>query len=353
MILSQLQISNLRNINQLRVDLHPHINLISGYNGSGKTSFLEALYLLGCGHSFRTREVLSLISHQQQQLTVFARTADEQSICISKAISSPTIVRINSSPCLTNSDLARFLPSQILYQDIFNIIDAGPGVRRSLLDWGLFHVEPNYHSIWKDYRRALKQRNALLKKQANSQQFLPWDSILSDLGEQLDAIRSVYVIALNELFQQILTKLTSVSCCLTYYKGWDRRHEGKSLNQILKDSFSRDVHRQYTHYGAHQADLLISSDDLKARQYLSRGEQKIVLFALKFAQVEMLKKKCIYLIDDIAAELDDLHLGKLFSYINHSHMQYFITSNTKDRFLDLLKPKSFYSYSLVDGNISV
>lgn len=347
MILSELQIHNLRNLHALREQLHPHINLITGLNGSGKTSFLEAIYLLGNGHSFRTREISNLVSYHQPALSVFTKTADEQTISISKSLLAATMVKINGAPCLASSQLAYLLPTQIFYQDIFQIIDSGPTVRRSVLDWGLFHVEHTYHDIWKNYRRALKQRNSLLKQQAPMLQLKPWDSLLSDLANQLDALRNSYLLTLNERFKSILKAFSDLSCHLGYYKGWDRKQEGKSLCDVLEGTLDMDRQRQFTHYGAHHADIIITIDDHKARSHLSRGQQKMVLFALKLAQAELLPHHCIHLIDDINAELDRTHLSRVMEYIKTNMAQFIITSNTSEWFADYF---SEHHYQLITMN---
>ncbi|WP_419419728.1 DNA replication/repair protein RecF [Legionella sp. D16C41] len=333
MKLNDIHITHLRNILSTKATLHPHINFITGNNGSGKTSFLEAIYLLASGHSFRSREISALVSHLQDKLVVFANTFDNQYISIQKAIRSPTIARINGQPCLSSSELAFFLPCQVIYQDIFQIIDAGPAVRRSFLDWGLFHVEHSYHAMWKEYRRALKQRNTLLKKRAINTELIPWNNILSSLAEQLNNYRENYFLKLLETFKVILAKLTDFECLLNYYKGWDKRSEGKDLASILNASYEIDLARAQTHYGAHQADLLITSDDIKARHFLSRGQQKMVLFALKFAQTALLEEPCIYLIDDFTSELDDVHLQRLLNYIVASNDQFIITLRKESRII--------------------
>ncbi|WP_019215663.1 DNA replication/repair protein RecF [Legionella tunisiensis] len=326
MSLTHLQIKNLRNIESARLDLHPHLNIVLGANGSGKTSFLEAVYLLGSGHSFRTREISPLVRQSSDCLTVFARTNDEQTISIQKSLLLPTQVRINSAVCQSSSELAYFLPCQVFYQDIFQIIDAGPSVRRSLLDWGLFHVKQSYHPLWKNYRRALKQRNSLLRQAASKKQLVPWDNMLIALSEQLNELRQQYFVLLNKEFQNLLSQLTDNKATLTYYKGWDRRESGKSLSAILADNHESDLHRQFTQYGAHQADLIVNCEDFHAKQYLSRGQQKIILFALKLAQAKLITKGCLYLCDDISSELDQSHISNLFELIRNTHGQFFITS---------------------------
>ncbi|MFA5959662.1 MAG: DNA replication/repair protein RecF [Tatlockia sp.] len=331
MTLALLHIENLRNIESARLTLHPHLNVLGGPNGSGKTSLLEAIYLLSSGHSFRTREISPVIRHQAERLTVFARTQDFQTVSIQKSASSPTQVRLNQLPCQKSSELARFLPCQVFYQDMFQFIEAGPSVRRSLLDWGLFHVKQSYHALWKNYRRALKQRNSLLRQQARAQYLEPWNVLLDELAVQMDQLRRDYFSSLQKKFKEILPQITDVDCSLHYFKGWDKKESGKSLASILADSYPTDCQRQYTQHGAHQADLLVVSEDYKVKHYLSRGQQKTILFALKLAQIALIETECILLCDDLPSELDEAHLKRLISLIAKTKGQFFISCIQAER----------------------
>lgn len=325
MKLCDLHIHYLRNIQNRRFPLGPHLNFILGPNGAGKTSFLEGLYLVATGRSFRSREITHLITEGQSQLQIFAKSQDEQRFSLQKSLQQPMIAQINGQHCTSTSTLARLLPCQLLYQDIFNIIDAGPGIRRAVLDWGLFHVEPQYHQLLKDYRRALQQRNVLLRQRAPLAQFQPWNHLLSELSQQLDAKRSVYFRNLLPFFGEVLAALSDLNCTLRYFKGWDRKNEGKNLELILEQSMQSDLQRQFTQQGAHQADLLLIVEDKKAKYFLSRGQQKICLFALKLAQLRLLHENPIVLIDDLMSELDKHHIQSLLDYIAGIDSQFFIT----------------------------
>ena len=340
MILADLNIHHLRNISSARLVFHPKCNLIHGANGSGKTSLLEAIYLLSSGHSFRTREISPLVSHGETSLTVFARSSNEETISIQKSLSGPTLVKLNMQTCYSSSDLARFLPCQVFYQDIFQIIDAGPSVRRSLLDWGLFHMEPAYHSIWKNYRLVLKQRNALLRQKAKQELFAPWDKQLVELANDLDKMRANYFDKWSVLFQEFLLQLTDVPCHIEYYKGWDRKGTANDLATILHNQFINDIQRQYTHAGAHQADIYFELSSKKAKLILSRGQQKIVLIALKLAQACLVPKECVYLFDDIAAEIDSHHLSRLMTCLSTIKGQLFLTALDEEK-LSMLDVKSY------------
>lgn len=326
-MLSQINIHHLRNIDALYLTPHPRFNFFYGQNGSGKTSILEAIYLLGSGYSFRTRETAPLVQHGHPSLTVFSKTQTQDTVSIQKNLNGATIVRLNQQPCQRSSELAYLLPCLVFYHDLFQIIDAGPSVRRSILDWGMFHVEHSYHPLWKEYRSVLKQRNALLR-QRDSQRasYLPWDKLLVDLAHAIDELRQPHFQNWSNNFQLFLPQLTDTSCQIRYDKGWDRKGSGKSLQAILNEQFDQDLHRQYTYAGPHQADIVFESELLKARQHLSRGQQKIILIALKLAQAQMISKPCVYLMDDITVELDQTHIERLFTSLENLPGQFFLTS---------------------------
>ena len=314
MSIERLNIHNLRNLKAVNLSLDARCNVFYGPNGSGKTSLLESVYLLGAGHSFRSRDVSSLISTDSSSFVVYGKTFSNETVSIQKS-KDGTFVRLNQRPCSRSSELASFLPCQVFYQDIFEIINAGPSVRRSLLDWGLFHVKQSYHDTLKSYRRILKQRNSLLRQKAAFSLFAPWNKSLVDAAYLLDASRREYIESWSLKFNQVLAELTDLPCDMRYEKGWDKKQKGTSLGDILIEQFDLDVARQYTHSGAHQADISLVLPSLNAKLNLSRGQQKLILIALKISQALLLDKPCIYLFDDITLELDKAHIQRLFKLL--------------------------------------
>ena len=257
---------------------------------------------------------------------------------------------MNNQFCSTTSQLAYALPCQIFYSDLFQIIDAGPSVRRSLLDWGLFHVKHNYLPLWKEYKRVLKQRNALLKQHAPFAHFVPWDKQLSLLANQLHSFREEYFMQWELEFITVLTELCQLDCTINYYKGWDKKNSGKELEQILLESFAADNQKTYTQFGAHQADILIEVNQNKAKQVLSRGQQKIILIALRLAQANLLQQECLYLIDDLPAELDEIHQKKLMEYLAQRNGQYVITSTMyPSELISLTSTQEHLIYQINEG----
>ncbi|MDF1756719.1 MAG: DNA replication/repair protein RecF [Legionellaceae bacterium] len=334
MTLTQVNIHNVRNINQAKIALHPKFNIFHGVNGSGKTSVLEAVYLLGSGRSFRTRETAALLRHNETALTVFAKLGEQDSISIQKSNTGSTHVKLNQQPCMRSSELAHYLPCQVVYQDIFQIIDAGPAIRRSVLDWGLFHTQSSYNVLLKEYKHVLKQRNALLRQKSDIKNFLPWDKLLVSQALEIDKLRRAYFQDFSKAFQMFLAQLTDVECTISYYKGWDKRESGKDLQAILNEQFDRDRQRQYTSSGPHQADIMFDSMEIRAKQTLSRGQQKIILIALKMAQSHLLSRPCIYLFDDIISELDATHVGRFLKSLTNIDGQFFFTAIDRSQLVD-------------------
>lgn len=315
MTLERLWIRGLRNIQEVNIELHPRCNVFVGENGSGKTSLLESVYLLSRGKSFRSHRTQPLIQFEQSELTVFGKTADEQRILIVKSIKGHTKVVLNDRKCERVSELAKLLPCQLFHQDLFQIIDATPQIRRRLLDWGLFYLHQDYAQIYRDFQRVLHQRNQVLRQKGTIPELRAWNASFVDLAEKLDVYRQSYAQQLHEGLQQTIAVLNpALECHLVYQSGWDRQ---KSLADILIEQEAFDRKMGYTHAGPHHADLSFLSEHGKGKWEWSRGQQKLILILLKIAQSQIFKRECIFLFDDLQAELDKMRLNILYQQIRY------------------------------------
>src|SRR6476620_5190017 len=189
MSLAELRIENLRCIESAVLEFSPELNLIAGENGAGKTSILEAIFLLGRGRSFRTRSSERLIRHGQPKLTVFGRTDDSPSrqAGIEIAADGGTRARINGENARSLLELSGVVPVQAIDPEIHKLVDQGPERRRRWLDWLVFHVEPTFGLAWARYNRALKQRNAALK--TSDREVSAWDGELVQNGVAITEAR--------------------------------------------------------------------------------------------------------------------------------------------------------------------
>lgn len=328
MNLSKLEITFLRNIQHASFTPDPTFNFFYGLNGAGKTSLLEAIYLLGHGRSFRTLLNNQLIQHQQPKLTVFAELNNGIPVGVEKHQQSKTVIRVNAENQVSAAALAELLPIQLINPDSYKFLEDGPKYRRQFLDWGVFHVEQHFYSIWARLQRTLKQRNSALKEQSSVSYVKIWDEELIQASEMIDDMRSRYWQKFLPVFYEYLGALVPelMAISLTYYPGW-KNHI--SLRQNVETALKRELIYKYTLFGAHRADIKIEIEGRDAVDVLSRGQQKLLSFALRLAQGDLLfkerQKRCVYLIDDLAAELDVRRRNFVFETLQKLCSQVFVS----------------------------
>lgn len=329
MPLAELRIGNLRCIESAVLEFSPDLNLISGENGAGKTSILEAIFLLGRGRSFRTRSSEKLIRHGQHSLTVFGRTAD--SIPDSAGVEvtrEGTRARINGRDAESLLELSTVLPVQSIDPDIHKLIDQGPERRRRWLDWLVFHVEPTFVGHWSRYQRALKQRNAALRMGGD---ISTWDPALIEHGVAITEARQRALQRLEPYLAALLGRFAGLDITVGFHAGWSQDH---GLADALRMSADRDRDRGTSTVGPHRADVILRMRGRSARETVSRGQQKLTAVAMIVAQLKLLRaelsRSAVLLLDDPAAELDTRNLQLLFDELDGLKCQMIATSLTPE-----------------------
>lgn len=327
MSLVRLDISCLRNLQQVTIEPGPRVNLFHGANGSGKTSLLEAVHLLGLGRSFRTVRARRLIQDETVGCTVFARTDAGHALGIQKLASGESEVRINGATANSLAVLAQHLPLQLFDPQALDIMSGASQPRRQLLDWGVFHVEPSFHSCWIRAQRALQQRNSLLKAAKISPMELQvWEQELGDAAQPLHAFRSAFLTSwLPWLHAALARLLPGLVLSVDYQPGWDT---ALTLQEALHAGRGRDIERGFTQAGPHRADLRIRVNGVSVDERLSRGQLKLVVCALKLSMVEKLMQdgiRPILLMDDLSSELDGEAREKVCRWIADLDVQALLT----------------------------
>jgi DNA replication and repair protein RecF len=314
--LERVRVTSIRCLSDVEVELDPRRNYLFGVNGAGKTSFLEAVYLLGRGRSFRTRQTTGLVQRGAGEFTVFGSVRQD-------GIRHALGVRFHEGRLEIQVDgrsgaglvaLAQALPVQVIDPQLHDLIDAGPSVRRRYLDGGVFHVEPTYLEAWRNYRRVLAQRNSALQRAVPSAEFAVWMEALAQAGAAVHAARERYCAALATAIQGIGERLVRGDVSLSYYPGW---RKDLALAEALAASGERDRATGYTQVGPHRADIALKLEGNTVRAMASRGQQKLLAATLVLAQVTVFKELTVQagtlLVDDPAAELDGHALERLLS----------------------------------------
>jgi DNA replication and repair protein RecF len=187
MAISQLSLTDFRNLKSTTLDLDRRFNLVSGDNGSGKTSLLEAIYVLCQAQSFRTHQLKQCIAHDKAGFLLFGRFEGYKAGVARHK--DKLEIRINGETIRRRSELVKRSPINIVNADSFVLIDGAPARRRAFLDWCLFHVEPDYAEYWRLFQHALKQRNRLLKSRQDLKLLDYWDLQLVSPSNELARMR--------------------------------------------------------------------------------------------------------------------------------------------------------------------
>jgi len=350
MSISQISLTDFRNLRSTTLDLHPSLNLVTGDNGSGKTSLLEAIYVLCQACSFRTHHLKKAIAHGSNNFLIFGRFSDYKA-GLSKS-DKKLEIRIDSESIKKRSFLVNKTPINIVNADSFELITGSPQYRRSYLDWCLFHVEPSFNEHWLKFRHALRQRNRLLKSRKDLNLLDYWEDYLVEPSLVLQDFRQLYCDEIAALLKTEMADLIDdMSFNIEYQRGWSK---SLSLKEALLKDRDRDIRSGFTHSGIHRDNLQILADDYPAAEVLSRGQLKRLSLVLLVAALKIVKKKShrpmILLIDDLRAEMDDEALNKIYRSLLRMDLQLFVT-NIEDSIPRPLQGKDFKMFHVEHGII--
>ncbi len=336
MSLFSLHIKNLRNLAEVHIEPGPRLNIIYGANASGKTSLLEAIYILGRAKSFRCPHLHTIEGKGAGGFMVFGQVRGEAGQPQPLGIhyeGGKIHMRAEGRTLLQTAELVTRLPLLLITPDSHKILTLGPRQRRRFIDWGVFHVEHDFMPAWRRYHRALRQRNASLRAPGR---FVPgevWDNELHEAGGQIDRLRRDYLQQFLPLLTQFVEKLLPVhwKVSLRYQPGWA---QDITFREALARSLERDRLVGYTHKGPHRADVVIEANGKPVQEHASGGQQKQLMCALYLAQAALFKartqRQCIILLDDLPAELDREHRHKLLALLYEIGAQVMVTTTDKD-----------------------
>ncbi len=326
-IIQSLGVSHFRNLSIPEVSFSPKFNVLTGANGAGKSSVLEALMFLGTLKSFRTVNPVELIAHGGSCAVVRATattTEGRASTLAAERCKSSLRLRLNQEPVARVSEFIAALPMLILHAQSDDLLLAGPDQRRRFLDRLAFYLLPDFFSIYAQFNRVLKQRNAALKARESTR---PWDEPFVRHAERLTAARTQALAALMAVFPPVLNQL---SPSLTVNAALHPGFSGEDLMQALARSSAREQELRQTLVGPHRADILWLTADGAFKATASRGQIKVFVLALMLAVAEVWRvhrgHRAILLFDDFMTELDEAHLPLIFDYLHSfGHQAFFST----------------------------
>lgn len=332
MKLDRLRIQGLRCLHDVELELAPGITSLVGVNGAGKTSVLEAVFLLSHARSFRSGVREALLARGEARLSVYAEVRQSEDRVRRLGLGRENArweARVDGDAA-SLGDLIAECAATCFEPGSHALIAGAAEERRRFLDWGVFHVEHGFLEIWRRYQRAVRQRNALLRSgtDVRSPLYAPWEAELANLGRWVDQQRKSYLDRLRPVLQAMVTTLLPELGApeLRYRPGWDTDCD---LGELLDAQRARDIARGHTSLGAHRADWTLAFEHAPWREHLSRGQEKLAALGCLLAQAEVYAGQHgdwpIICLDDLASELDAAHQGTLIEHLAAGEAQILVT----------------------------
>lgn len=330
MNIASLEVRNLRVIREARIEPVAHINLIEGGNGAGKTSLLEAIFLLARGRTFRSSRYGSLVTAEARELSLKGQIVNGDDCGVVELVfgaGSRKRLLENGNLVPRMRDLRDRIQVRVVVENSQRLLEGEPAMRRLFLDWNLFHVEQHYARLRSTFRRILGQRNAWLRGGAPGSRV--WDDAYIEVSEKITSLRERYVRELSNELQRLHRQQPEFPLLQTKLdQGWPPE---KTLADALCSSFSQDIVRGYTRFGPARADLCVNVSG--STGIGSRGRAKVFVCLLQLAaqRIEHIRsqRNCVWLVDDLGAELDSrATFGMLDAFVGTGE-QIFLTARER------------------------
>lgn len=335
MSLVKLDVIGLRNLSPITLEPGPRLNFLIGPNASGKTSLLEAIYLLGRARSFRTPQVSQLIRFGEPALSVVGRIAATDQgpglpigILIGRGRRE---IHIGGRIAQTSAELLEAFPLLVIQPAGIALVEGAPKLRRQFMDFGVFHRDSGYLAGWRRYTTALSHRNVLLRS-GKVRELAPWNHELARYGIMIAEARAAYMLRLKPFFDEIGGRFFSGQHFdLRVHAGWD---VSRPLEEVLDSEVTADLRYGHTQSGPHKGNFSIFLDNRPVKAFFSRGQTKLLVYALLLAQSRLMEERvgsggCV-LIDDVASELDETNRRALSELLRGRLSQFFITATGRE-----------------------
>lgn len=363
MYLKNISLVNFKNYTAAELDFCTGINCFTGVNGEGKTNLLDAIHYLSFCKSFfnpiDSQNILHDAPFFMIQGTFEVEGANEEIYCGQKRSQKKQFKR-NKSEYGRLADHIGLFPLVMISPADTDLINEGSESRRKYMDSVIAQFDRAYLEDLINYNKIISQRNALLKRFAETGRFVKdslevWDLQMVDFAKRINKKRKSLIDELIPIFQRYYELLSGGREQVQIIYHSDLNYE--DFDVVLKAALVKDRAFQYSTVGVHKDDLELKLNGYPVKKYGSQGQQKSYLIAMKLAQYDYIKKiknvDPLLLLDDIHDKLDEARVKQLMELVSSEHFgQIFITDTHSDRISGILSANTkipFRQFNIKDG----
>lgn len=360
MQIQELKLLNFRNYEKVQITFDPHLNIIYGKNGSGKTNLVEAIYVLALTRSFKQVNDKTLIRNTTN-LTKIEGTIENKYQNTYKVILTPEgkKVKIDNNKITKISDYISKINIVLFNPNDLKMIKDTPSIRRKYLNIAISQLNVSYLRQLNNYNKLIKTRNAYLKKMyLNGNSLKSYLDVITeklvDVGIEIYHSRKEYITLLNTFIENIYEKIVGVGRLKVRYQSDFDRMKKEELLTMYQKNLSKDLTFGKTNLGVHHDDLEFTLDGFSLKDYGSEGQQKNAVIAWKFSEIEIIRKENeftpILILDDLLSELDVEKINNIFTFIDKD-IQTFITTTEIEKVTSLLVNENYKKICVENGKL--
>lgn len=345
MHLQRLKVNGFRNLSQVDLEVNPHFNFIFGKNAQGKTNVMEVIYYLAELKSFRTSSKLDLIQKEAEFAKIeadYIKNDLHWHIDLALTKTERKLLLNNKSPS-SRKQYFELIPLILFEPRHIYLFRDSPSQRRQYLNRALYLQDVGFLNLWRDYEKAITQKNRLLKDRVNGEFLDVWNERLVDLGSQIILERLKWfenaATFLKDEYENLahLGQTFHLKYVCSLVKDEEPIPLNADINDVkavfedkLKQKARAEQEARQSLVGPHRDDFIAFLDERELGAYGSQGENRSAVIALKMAQLKMfasrMQKTPLFLLDDVASELDETRCRYLFEYLRDEETQVFLTT---------------------------
>ena len=342
MKVTEISVSNWRNLERQRVPLGDKLNIFCGDNAQGKTNLVESVYLCCIGKSPRTDRDKELIRWGKERAYVRVRYTcrfGEGEIAVTLNAGAKKQISVNSVAISRMGELMGYLNCIYFSPEEIRIISESPAERRRFMDVDLCQTDKNYYYSLSRFNKALAQRNNVLKQartveEAKETVFV-WDEQLAEEGARIIMKRRNFCDKLKNYAAETHSALTEGKERLeldyvTHIKGEGFSELAGNYKNALETNLDKDFNLRYTSAGCQRDDVALKISGIDIRTFGSQGQLRTAALSLKLAELKIFKNLIgeypILILDDVLSELDAERQRRLLNF--DDELQILLTAAT-------------------------